>query len=130
MRKYAWQNAVLMFGFLCSLAIIGVFGVRLVRHSQFRRADEPLRPWMTLPYIAHAYHVPVVDLYQALNISPVLHDRRTVMKLSKDLKLPLAEVTTKLKQAIQRVRPTFTVPTKIPTSTPVPRPLPKPSPNT
>jgi len=114
MRKYGWQIGVLIVGFVLSLTIIGVFSVRAMRHASFRRVDESIRPWMTLPYIAHSYHVPVQDLYQALNLSPVLHDRRTVMKLSTQLKLPLAEVITRLNQAIVAARPTLSTPTPHP----------------
>jgi hypothetical protein len=118
MRKNGWQIAALVIGLLLSLAMIGVFSVRAARHASFRRVDEAIRPWMTLPYIAHSYKVPVEDLYHALNINPVLHDRRTVMKLSKDLNLPVAEVTAHLQQAIQNARPA--------TPTPLPQPPPTP----
>jgi hypothetical protein len=118
MRKYGWQVVALVIGLLLSLAMIGVFSVRAARHASFRRVDESIRPWMTLPYIAHSYKVPVMDLYRALNLTPVLHDRRTVMKLSKDLNLPLSEVNILLQEAIVNARP----------KTPTPQPQAPPTP--
>lgn len=118
MRKYGWQIVGLVIGLLLSLAVIGVFSVRAARHASFRRVDESIRPWMTLPYIAHSYKVPVEDLYHALNLNPVLHDRRTVMKLSIELNLSLAEVTANLVEAIVNARPT--APTPQPQAPPIP----------
>ena len=49
-----------------------------VRHLRTVAAGEAVdvRPWMTIPYIAHVYHVPEEELWRALDLTPTKQERR------------------------------------------------------
>lgn len=56
----------------------------------FRRQDalaragdvRTIRSWMTIPYIAHAYHVPTTYLYQTLHITDKYPSHSTLQALA------------------------------------------------
>src|SRR6185312_16670369 len=56
--------------FLAANASMGAFQ-DFRRQEVLARAGDvrTVRPWMTIPYIAHAYHIPATYLYQTLHIS-------------------------------------------------------------
>jgi hypothetical protein len=70
------------------LAIIGAltvnFAVRAFDHGrQFRaRPDEPIQPWMTIPYIAHARRVPPDTIQTTLGLPAQPPDRRTLSEIA------------------------------------------------
>ncbi len=61
-----------------ALMMTALFTVRAVhRFSHLRSgAGEPIRPWMNVPYIAHAYGVPPEILFDTLGITPENETRR------------------------------------------------------
>ena len=60
------------------------FALRAFEHGrQVRvRPDEPIQPWMTIPYVAHAYHVPPVVVQEALGLPPDPPDRRPLREIA------------------------------------------------
>src|ERR1043165_6724892 len=60
MRRLGWQQWLVLGLFLVALAVAGLFGVRAFRRAAYWRAhrDVVIRPWMTVPYVAHSYRVP------------------------------------------------------------------------
>ncbi len=116
-RKFRWQHWLLIFGFALSLAITGFFAVQAIRQSPHRHLNEPIRPWMNIPYIAHSYHVPSQVLYQALGLASVPHDRRPLLEIARQTKQPVDNLILLLDAAITQYRLTATPP---PTSTPAP----------
>ncbi|MDQ2907663.1 MAG: hypothetical protein ABI456_01670 [Ktedonobacteraceae bacterium] len=68
---------------------------------------QTIRPWMTIPYIAHMYHVPERYLYTALhlpaNSSSTLH-HTTLHVLSSTYKRPVNDLIRDIQNAIKAYR--------------------------
>ena len=120
-------NRRLVFGlaFLVALAITSLFAMRAMRAASHLRSggDEPIRPWMSVPYIAHAYHVPPPVLFEALGIPPNPHDRRPIMRIAREQGRPVSLVIGDLMVAIRTYR---LPPAPPPPATPVPAATPHP----
>ena len=88
------------------LFVTGLFAVRTFRRAIYWRMhrDEVIRPWMTLPYVAHSYRVPPEVLYEALKIEHPPHDRRPIKQIASEQNRSLEEVITTLQLAIARAR--------------------------
>lgn len=101
-----------MVGFVAALAMTFAFAVRAVEHVRplRQRPDPPMRAWMTVPFVAHAYHVPPHGLYQALRLQPVAHDHRTLADIARQHELTIQEVEVLLRRAIVHARPPYPPP--------------------
>src|SRR6476646_4473852 len=106
MRRFGWKQWILLVGFILVVAITSLFVVRTVRRVNYWRVhhDEPIRPWMSVPYVAHSYRIPPHILYEALDITPVPRDRRPISHIARDLNRPVDEVVIDLQNAIARER--------------------------
>ena len=94
---------MLVLGLAFLLAITGtfVFAYRAGRHArQIRSADEPIRPWMSIPFIAHTRHVPAALLFQAIELQPEPHDRRSIRHIAHDLKRPVPDLIAQLQRTV------------------------------
>ena len=109
--------------FAVALVWTGLFAVRASRHVRPLRAaaDEPIRPWMSIPYVAHSYHVPPQVLFQALDLPFNPRDRRPIGKIARAQGRSIQDVEALLRQAIIHARPPYPPP-------PPPPPLPPPPP--
>lgn len=87
--------------FCVALAGTVLFAVRASRHARYLRLEnEPIRPWMSVPFIAHTHHVPAGLLYQAIGLEPLQHDRRPLRKIARDEHRPVAQVMSDLERAL------------------------------
>src|SRR5437868_12670830 len=88
------------------LLITGLFAVRTVRRAVYWRLhrDETIRPWMTVPYVAHSYRVPPPVLYEALGIPPQPHDRRPIREIAGEQNVSVEQLITTLQESIARER--------------------------
>lgn len=88
------------------LLITGLFAVRTVRRAVYWRLhrDEVIRPWMSVPYVAHSYRVPPHVLYEALGIAPQPHDRKPIKEIAREQNISVEQLVTTLQQAIARER--------------------------
>ncbi len=121
----------LFYGLAFGLALMmtGLFTVRAVhRFSHLRSgADEPIRPWMNVPYIARAYGVPPEILFDALGIAPENEKRRPrpIEAIARSQNRPVSLLIDELQMAIDRYHlppppPSPPVPaTPVPPATPV-----------
>jgi membrane protein DedA with SNARE-associated domain len=95
---------MLVVGLAFMLAIAGtfVFASRAGRRArQIHAAHEPIREWMSIPFIAHTHHVPASVLFQAVgDHSNEPHDRRSVRHIARDLNRPVPELMAQLQRAI------------------------------
>ena len=84
------------------LTVTGLFSVRTVRRAIYWRIhrDEVIRPWMSLPYVAHSYRLPPRVLYDALKISHPPHDRRPIRQIAKEQNRSVEDVINTLQGAI------------------------------
>jgi hypothetical protein len=86
------------------LAITGtfVFAYRAGRRARhIRTENEPIRAWMSVPFIAHTHHIPASVLFQAIGVHPrEPRDRRSVRHIARDLNRPVPELIAQLQRAI------------------------------
>jgi hypothetical protein len=86
-----------------TLALAGVLAFRAFNFgNRVHGSDEPIRPWMTVPYIAHSRHVPQNVLWGALGLPAHLHDHRPIGAIARKQGRPVADVISSLKSAIER----------------------------
>lgn len=88
--------------FLCAVAVAFVFGYRAGRHARHLRwAHEPIRPWMSVPFIAHTHHIPPDALFQAIGVQPRRpRDRRPLGQIAQETHRPVDELIHELEKAI------------------------------
>jgi hypothetical protein len=91
-----------------ALALVGtfLFAFRAGREARhIHAANEPIRPWMSVPFIAHAHHIPATVLFQAIGIEPHQpHDRRSLHRLARDLNRPVPELMSQVQRAIDAAK--------------------------
>lgn len=106
MKTPGWQKWAVLAAFILVLAVTGLFAVRTARRALYWRQhrDESIRPWMTLPYIAHSYRVPPRVLYDALGIPHPPHDRRPIRAIAREKNISVGEVIQILQRAIADAR--------------------------
>ena len=101
MRPRHW----LIIALTVALAAAGVMTLHTVRHAMHvRRATEPLRPWMSLPYVARSRHVPIEVLYQAAGLPPNRRDHRPIGRIARQQGRPVDELIARLETAIVHTR--------------------------
>ena len=105
MNTKPWKKWLLVLAFVGSAVLTIVFAFRAVHRRPYPTRDEPIRPWMTITYVAHSYHVPPRVLYDALGIQHKPHDRLTVARVAREQKRPVHAVISDLMEAIDRARP-------------------------
>jgi hypothetical protein len=113
-RIFDWRTWVVILGFVLSLALVVIFTVRVLRYVHHPQTAEPIRPWMSIPYIAHSYHIPAQDLYQALGLPADRRDRRPIAMIARAQHRSVQSVIQTLYQAIVQANPTYRPPTPAP----------------
>jgi hypothetical protein len=94
---------MLVLGLAFVLAITGtfVFAYRAGRQARRIRAEnEPIRAWMSIPFIAHTRHVPAPVLFQAIGLQAEPHDRRSIRHIAHDLKRPVPNLMAQVQRAV------------------------------
>src|ERR1043166_2578501 len=106
MRRFGWKQWAALAALTLVLSVTGLFAVRTVRRAIYWRMhrDEVIRPWMSIPYVAHSYRVPDHVLYDSLNLFHPPHDRRPIKEIAKEQNRSVEEVVTTLQSAIARER--------------------------
>ena len=92
-----------VFALALILAIAGtfVFGYRAGSHARrIRWQNEPIRGWMSVPFIAHTHHVSPQILFQALGLQPHGPDRRPLRVIAREEKRPVADLIRDIESAI------------------------------
>lgn len=72
------------------------------QHTLVKAGDvRTIRPWMTIPYISHTYHIPEGYLYQSLSIDARYTPRRaTLHTLATQTKQPVNTLVYNVQKAI------------------------------
>ncbi|PYS91828.1 MAG: hypothetical protein DMF64_10845 [Acidobacteria bacterium] len=112
MRRLSWQQWLVALAFLLALSVTALFGLRTVRRAIYWHShrDEPIRPWMSVPYVAHSYRVPPHLLYKAIGLTPVPHDRRPLRLIAREQNRPVEQLIVELQEAIVHARQSFPPP--------------------
>jgi hypothetical protein len=107
MARFGWKQWLALSALVLVLLVTGLFAVRTVRRAIYWRLhrDEAIRPWMSIPYVAHSYRLPPHILYDALGIPPhPPHDRRPIKQIAKEQNRSVEEIVGTLQSAIARER--------------------------
>jgi hypothetical protein len=101
-RTTWWRTLAIALAFLVAIACTFVFAYRAGRQARHIRAEnEPIRAWMSVPFIAHAHHVPASLLFQAIGVQPRQpRDHRSIRHIAQDIKRPVPELIAQLQRAI------------------------------
>ena len=98
-----WRRTLAV-GIAFVVAIAGTVGFAFRAGRQVRRIrteNEPIRAWMSVPFIAHTHHVPASVLFQAIGVRPQApYDRRSVRHIAHGLNRPVPELIAQLQRAI------------------------------
>jgi len=104
----SWARALALgLAFVLAMTATFVFAYRAGRQARHLRGEEePIRAWMSVPFIAHTHHVPAAALFAAIGVEPrEPRDRRSVRHLARELHRPVPEVIAELERAIHAARP-------------------------
>lgn len=100
------QRILLVIGFVAALAATLFFGGRFIGRLFWRPSREPIREWMSIPYVARAYGFPPPLLYKAIGITPNReNDHTPIRDLAPQLSLTAAELIEKLEAYIAQGPP-------------------------
>ena len=95
------QTLILVLGFCLAVVATFFFGYRAgrtARHVHWQ--NEPIQPWMSVPFVAHTHHTSSERLFQAIHVQPNPRDRRPIRDIARAEKLPIAELIRALQDAI------------------------------
>ena len=99
------RTVLLVFGLILAIALTFVFGYRAGRHVRLIRwQNEPIRGWMSVPFIAHAHHVPPEILYHAISLEPQPKDHRPLRRIAREQKRTVDQLIHDLDAAIAQYR--------------------------
>jgi hypothetical protein len=114
MKRFGLQQWLVVLALVLVVSFTGLFAIRTVRRAIYwhHHKDEPIRPWMSLGYIARSHGVPASVLYQALNLPPKTGgpDRRPIREIAREQNRSVDEVIVILQDAIVRARPPYPPP--------------------
>jgi hypothetical protein len=95
------RTLVLLLGFCLAIAATFFFGYRAGRTARHVRwQNEPIRPWMSVPFVAHTWHTREQPLFEAIGVPPNPHDHRPIRDIARAEKRPAAELISDLQKAI------------------------------
>jgi hypothetical protein len=95
------RTVLLALGIILAIALTFLFGYRAGRQARLiRRGNEPTRQWMSIPFIAHAHHVPPDILYHAIGLEPQPKDHRPLRRIAREQKRPVEQIIHDLDAAI------------------------------
>ena len=95
------RNLLLALAFFLAIAVTGIFAFRAGEHARrMRWESESIRPWMSVPFVAHTHHVPPEVLYKALGLPPREHDRRPLRRIARERNRPVSELVSRLEQTL------------------------------
>ncbi len=95
------RTVLLAVGLVLAIALTFVFGYRAGRQARrIRWENEPIRSWMSIPFIAHAHHVAPDILYHAIGVTPQPKDHRPLRRIAREQKRPVQQIMQDLNAAI------------------------------
>ena len=90
-----------MLGFCLAIAATFFFGYRagrIARHIRFQ--NEPIKSWMSVPFVAHTFPTGEDVLFDAIHVQPDPRDRRSLREIARTEKVPVSELVHDLQTAI------------------------------
>ncbi len=109
------RTLLLFLGFCLAIAVTFFFGYRAGRtarelrrrnyNDKDSRQNEPIKSWMSVPFIAHTRHVREEVLFQAIRVPPNPRDHRPIRDIAREEKRPTGELLRDLQNAIADAAP-------------------------
>lgn len=97
------SRLLLVTALLISLAAAALFATWAVGSGRRTRSEsEAIRPWMSIPYIAHSQHVSQRILWEALGIPPHTRDHRPLIGIAREKRRRVEELITVLRKALNK----------------------------
>jgi hypothetical protein len=95
------QTLILVLGFCLAISATFFFAYRAGKTARhIRERNEPIKSWMSVPFVAHTYHVREDLLFQAIHVTPNPRDHRPIRDIARAEKLPSAELIGELRNSI------------------------------
>jgi hypothetical protein len=112
MQKLTKQQWSVVVAFVLVLAATAYFAVRTITPAIYwhYHADEPIKEWMNVEYVAHSYHVPPHVLFLALGLPHKPPDKRPLRDIASSQGRSMDEVKAILMDAIIHARPPYPPP--------------------
>lgn len=109
--RFHWQSWILLILFALAAFAVGIFAFRTYRSFLLLRSAYELgapdvssvRPWMTLDYVARAYHVPGTALAERLGLAPDTDSTTTLISLAQKQGLSPFEYIQQVQEAISEL---------------------------
>lgn len=109
--RFHWQGWILLILFALAAFAVGIFAFRTYRSYLLLRSAYELgapdvssvRPWMTLDYVARAYHVPGTALVEHLGLAPDTDPTTTLISLAQKQGLSPFEYLQQVQEAISEL---------------------------
>jgi hypothetical protein len=87
--------------FCVAIAGTFIFAFRAGRHARrLHFENEPIRAWMSVPFIAHTHHVPSAVLFHAIGLEPQQYDRRPLRTIAREQHRPVEDVIRDVERAL------------------------------
>jgi hypothetical protein len=97
------RKLIFALALILAIAATFVFGFRAGNHARrIHWQNEPVRPWMSVPFIAHTHHVRPEILYEAIGLPAHQRDRRPLRRIAREGKRPVADLIRDLESAIAK----------------------------
>jgi hypothetical protein len=97
---------LLIAGFCLALAATFFFAYRAgrtARHGSWQ--NEPIRAWMSVPFVAHTHHTREETLFAAIGLPPDPHDHRPIRAIARARRVPVNKLIQDLEDAIDATPP-------------------------
>ncbi|MGA2601285.1 MAG: hypothetical protein ABSH09_30340 [Bryobacteraceae bacterium] len=99
------RAAWLVVALALAIGVAGLLTLHTIRHAiRMHRATEQVRPWMSIPYIAHSHHVPAPQLYEAIGLPFDRHDHRPLWRIARQENRPVDQLIASVEAVIAHVR--------------------------
>ena len=91
-------------GFVIALVVIVFFAARFVAFSLYwadpAHRQQPVEPWMTPRYVAHAWDIPPEDVMAALGVTTGTEARPTLKEIARQRDVPVEVVLEEVRALI------------------------------
>jgi hypothetical protein len=106
MKLTGWRQWTILAIFAVVVMVTGLFTVRTIRRTIYwrRHHNEQIRPWMSVPYVAHSHRLPPKVLYDALGIPQTPHDRRPLRQIAREKNVTVEEIIATLERTIAEAK--------------------------
>jgi hypothetical protein len=101
MTRNEGRAAWLVVALALAIGAAGLLTLHTIRHAiRLHRATEQVRPWMSIPYIAHSYRVPAPQLYEAIGLPFDRHDHRPLWRIARQENRPVDQLIARVEAVI------------------------------